>query len=87
VKTLLKVASNIIQAVLQSNTGKFTILFTSNDKANIQNKTIRCQVICEQDRKFISVINQLDAHNFCFTIRLFRASTCLEHMCSKRVEA
>ena len=31
---------------------------------------------------FISVINQLDAHNFCFTINLFHASTCFEHMCS-----
>ena len=28
---------------------------------------------------FISVINQLDAQNFCFTISLFRASTCFEH--------
>jgi hypothetical protein len=47
VNTLLKVASNITQ----NNTGKVTILFTVNDQANIQNKTIRCQVICEQDRK------------------------------------
>jgi len=31
---------------------------------------------------FISVINQLDAQNFCFTMRLFHASTCFEHMCS-----
>jgi len=31
---------------------------------------------------FISVIKQLDAQNFCFTISLFHASTCLEHMCS-----
>ena len=31
---------------------------------------------------FISVINQLDAQNFCFTISLFRASTCFEHMYS-----
>ena len=31
---------------------------------------------------FISVINQLDAQNFCFTKRLFHASTCFEHMCS-----
>jgi len=31
---------------------------------------------------FISVINQLDARNFCFTIRLFHASTCFEHMWS-----
>ena len=28
---------------------------------------------------FISVINQLDARNFCFTISLFHASTCFEH--------
>jgi len=31
---------------------------------------------------FISVINQLDAQNVCFTISLFHASTCFEHMCS-----
>jgi len=31
---------------------------------------------------FISVINQLDAQNFCFTISLFHACTCSEHMCS-----
>ena len=36
---------------------------------------------------FISVINQLDAHNLCFTKSLFHASTCFEHMCSKHVEA
>jgi len=35
---------------------------------------------------FISMINQLDAQNFCFTISLFHASTCFEHMCSKHVE-
>ena len=28
---------------------------------------------------FISVINQLDAQNFCFTVSLFHASTCFEH--------
>ena len=31
---------------------------------------------------FISVINQLDAQNFCFTLSLFHAFTCLEHMYS-----
>jgi len=31
---------------------------------------------------FISVINELDAQNFCFTISLFLVSTCFEHMCS-----
>ena len=29
-----------------------------------------------------SAINQHDAQNFCFTISLFYASTCFEHMCS-----
>ena len=31
--------------------------------------------------RFISVINQHDAQNCCFTISLFHASTCFEHMC------
>ena len=31
---------------------------------------------------FFSVINQIDAQNVCFTISLFNASTCFEHMCS-----
>jgi len=31
---------------------------------------------------FISVINQLDAQSFCFTVSFFHASTCFEHMCS-----
>jgi len=35
---------------------------------------------------FISVFNQLDAQFFCFTISLFHASTCFEHICSKHVE-
>jgi len=30
-------------------------------------------------KHFISVINQLDAQNFCFTISLFHACTCFEH--------
>jgi len=28
---------------------------------------------------FVSVINQFDAQNFCFTISLFHESTCFEH--------
>ena len=28
---------------------------------------------------FTSVINQLDAQNFCFTVSLFHAFTCFEH--------
>jgi len=31
---------------------------------------------------FISVINQIDAQNFCFTINLFHTSTCFEYICS-----
>jgi len=31
---------------------------------------------------FISVINQLDAQNFCLTLRLFHSSICFEHECS-----
>jgi len=31
---------------------------------------------------FMSVINQLYAQKFCFTISLFHAFTCFEHMCS-----
>jgi len=33
-------------------------------------------------RIFISVINQLDERNFCFTVSLFHVSTCFEYMCS-----
>ena len=36
---------------------------------------------------FIMVINELDEQNCCFTISLFQAFTCFEHMCSKHVEA
>ena len=38
-------------------------------------------------RTFIAVINQFDAQKFCFTISLFHASTCFEHMSSKHVAA
>jgi len=33
-------------------------------------------------KTFISAINQLGAKMFCFTISLFHASTCFEHMLS-----
>jgi len=36
---------------------------------------------------FISVINQLGAQHFKFTISLFHACRCFEHMCSKHVQA
>ena len=57
---------------------------------------LRLVLVCIKTKflYFISVINQLDAQHFCFTISfisclyiLFHASTCFEHMCSKHVEA
>ena len=47
-----------------------TVPFTSSSFLSLQSN--RCL--------FISVINQLDAQNFCFTLSLFHASTCFEHM-------
>jgi len=35
---------------------------------------------------FISLINQLDAQNFCFTVNLFHACTCFEHYCAHHQE-
>ena len=43
---------------------------------------LRIKHLIRQIRLFISAINQLDAQNFCFTLSLFHASTCFEHMCS-----
>jgi len=39
-------------------------------------------LIIKHTWEFISVINQLGAQFFCFTVSLFHASTCFEHMCS-----
>ena len=49
---------------------------------NVTNVQILTILITNHIVIFISVINQLDAQNFCFTISLFHASTCFEHMCS-----
>jgi len=73
---------------------KFTFLFEYSNKCTVNlllfctmtnNCTIISQIITLL-HFFISVINQLDAQNFCFTISLFHASTCFEDMCSKHVE-
>ena len=49
--------------------------------ANIDRVTINFDVLLTVHHSlFISVINQLDAQNFCFKISLFHASTCFEHM-------
>ena len=52
-----------------------------------RNTGIIRNVMCRDSSMFISVINQLVAQHFCFTISLFHASKCFEHMCSKHVEA
>ena len=49
---------------------------------NLLFRQTNTQYINNKIRLFISVINQLDAQNFCFTIRLFHVSTCIERMCS-----
>jgi len=65
-----------------------TDLFT-NSKSGVQynSESVRNGMLGGHFPIFISVINQLDAQNFRFTISLFHASTCFEHMCSKHVEA
>ena len=51
--------------------------FTSNN----ENEFFTCTKVFTGLRFFlIVVINQHDKQNFCFTIRLFHASTCFEHM-------
>jgi len=51
--------------------------FYSNLKAPGSNSSLRITI----ERDFIiSVINHLEAQNFCFTISLFHAFTCFEHM-------
>ena len=69
--------------VVEGNNFHF-VLFTSHSKPIINYFDVLLTVHLSI---FISVINQLGAQNFCFTISLFHASTCFEHMCSKHVEA
>jgi len=65
---------------------------TNNFDVISENMKIDCwdyrdhAAVLYQTQFFISVINQLDAQNFCFTISLFHAPTCFERMCSKHVD-
>jgi len=43
--------------------------------------------LANQQLILISVINKLDAQTFRFTISLFHAPACFEHMCSNHVGA
>jgi len=60
--------------------GKFQFLTPSKSK-NTPYKVWRFADRAVHLSIFISVINQLDAQNVCFTISLGHASTCFEHMC------
>jgi len=51
-------------------------------KKNYQNVVLFDVLLTVHLSIFISEINQIDAQNFCFTMSLFHASTCFEHMCS-----
>ena len=42
---------------------------------------IETSIVNQHLQAFISVINQPDAQNVCFTISLFHASTCFKNMC------
>ena len=64
---------------------QFFLLYINQIQIHAETKvyliSTHSQIQCNQ-LKFISVINQLGAQNFCFTISLFHASTCFEHMWS-----
>ena len=69
------------QVTDKMNTNKQLQASTRTTKPCSMNCTPNCDVLLTVHLSiFISVINQLDAQNFCFTISLFRASTCFEHM-------
>jgi hypothetical protein len=40
-----------------------------------------CTLLRVRNEILVSVINQIDVQKFCFTLGLFHASTCFEHMC------
>ena len=68
--SMLQVITNIVRNLRSSNTNNCTIYqFVKSFNFTLKYTNIF----------FISVINQLDAQNFCFPISLFHASTCFEH--------
>jgi len=73
----------VINVPVPKNAGNiFTVrknLIFSKNKLTLSSHDVLLTV---QLSIFILVINQLDAQNFCFTISLFHASTCFQHMCS-----
>ena len=83
--------------VEKESTGGIITLFEKTDLSlkmkqflnmNVENAVIHISLSHNGiNIRFISVIKQLDAQNFCFTISLVHAPTCFEHMYSKHVEA
>ena len=73
--------SSAVSDVKHENQELWTSATILTNKTDKQTKSKRNESV------FSSGINQLDALNFGFTISLFHASTCFEHMCSKHVEA
>jgi len=89
-KICVLILSIMPDAILQVGTISCTVYVTTNLLAThtIDYHVTNFDVLLTVHLNiFISVINQLNAQNFCFTISLFHASTCFEHMCSKHVEA
>jgi len=62
---------------------RYVGLYTDDTK-NVRHSSLQHKVVLliQNGSLFISVINKLDAQNFCFMISLFHASTCFEHVCS-----
>ena len=60
----------------------FYLLYSHQRVSDATAAIFSVMLLLQYRRVFISVINQIDAQNFCFTIILFHASTCFEHMCS-----
>ena len=77
-----KNATNKIQFMVSINSYIFGTIVPHSGSRLKQRNTNFDVLLTVHISIFISVINQLDAQNFCFTVSLFHASTCFEHMCS-----
>ena len=92
--TFLCCGSTSSQLILSKRTRSIISCKSANIKTNSKQDTL-CNIVTfffyvlltVHLSVFISVINQLDAQNLCFTISLFLASIYFEHMCSKHEEA
>ena len=78
------ILSSVVCPVLQCFSTLFHKRYRFRKKNGIERKINNAGILREKNTTvlFMSVINQLDAQNFCFTISLFHACTCFEHMCS-----